>query len=314
MNIYRVLTLTALLLLLSSGCTVNEADPSVSSSSKLRILCTTGMLSDPLTDIIGTTAEIKTLMGPGVDPHLYKPSPGDVREISSSDLVLYHGHHLEGRMGDVLERADGETRDGRTRRAIAVTERIPDEQLISTETGTVDPHLWMDISLWRQVAHELREILSEVDPSNSAQFESRISKLDQELSLLDEQIQDLIFAIPEQNRVLVTAHDAFGYFGRRYGLEVIGIQGISTESEASIQRVNSLVRLLTDRKIPAVFVESTVPERNVRALIEGCASLGHTLQIGGVLYSDAPGPPDSGADRWRSMVLHNAQVISRALQ
>lgn len=314
MNIYRKIAVLSILLLWSAGCTVNETAPAVSSTSKLQILCTTGMLSDPLQDLIGSEAEIKTLMGPGVDPHLYKPSPGDVRQINASDLVIYHGHHLEGRMADALERAEGMTRDGRSRRAVAVSERIAVDQLIITETGTVDPHLWMDISLWRQVAWELHEILIEIDPDNSEQLKSNIEQLDQELVLLDKKVAELIDSIPESKRVLVTAHDAFGYFGKKYGLEVIGIQGISTESEASIKRVNSLVEMLTERKIPAVFVESTVPERNVRALIEGCSALGHTLKIGGVLYSDAPGPPGSGADRWRDMVLHNARVISKALQ
>lgn len=314
MSIYRKMVLITLLLIWWPGCGASDSTSATSDSGKLQILCTTGMLSGPLSDIVGSHAEITTLMGPGVDPHLYKPSPGDVRQISSSDLVLYHGHHLEGRMGDVLERADGITRDGRTRRAVAVTERISDDRLIVTGSGTVDPHLWMDVSLWREVAGELHKILAEIDPSNSSYFKSRSSELEQELILLDEKVEALLVAIPQQRRVLVTAHDAFGYFGRRYGLEVIGIQGISTESEASIQRVNSLVEMLTSRQIPAVFVESTVPERNVRALIEGCASLGHTLRIGGVLYSDAPGPPESGADRWKTMILHNAQVVSEALR
>ena len=310
----RSVVLLALGLLYLCGCTGNSSTASTNATGKMRILCTTGMLSGPLSDIVGSDAEITTLMGPGVDPHLYKPSPGDVRQIMASDLVLYHGHHLEGRMGEVLSRAGGTTRDGRIRRAFAVTERISEHRLIITSRGTVDPHLWMDISLWIDVAREIEQILAEVDPENGARFASAISQLEQELILLDKQVQTLLAAIPEQRRILVTAHDAFGYFGRRYGLEVIGIQGISTESEASIQRVNSLVKMLTERKIPAVFVESTVPERNVRALIEGCEARGHPLRIGGVLYSDAPGPPGSGADRWKSMVLHNAQVISEALR
>ncbi|HIC23287.1 MAG TPA: manganese transporter [Planctomycetes bacterium] len=314
MRNYRSVVLLSLGLLYLCGCTGNSSTASTTATGKMRILCTTGMLSGPLSDIVGSHAEITTLMGPGVDPHLYKPSPGDVRQISSADLVLYHGHHLEGRMGEVLSRAEGLTRDGRSRRAFAVTERISEHRLIITASGTVDPHLWMDISLWRDVAREIEQILVEVDPENSARFSSAILRLEQELILLDEQVDTLLAAIPEQRRILVTAHDAFGYFGRRYDLEVIGIQGISTESEASIQRVNSLVEMLTARKIPAVFVESTVPERNVRALIEGCEARGHLLRIGGVLYSDAPGPPGSGAGRWKTMVLHNARVISEALR
>lgn len=310
------MALLAILLLSAVGCVskITPATAKPASSGRLQILCTTSMLSGPLSDLVGTHANIVTLMGPGVDPHLYKPSPGDVRQITSSDLVFFHGHHLEGRMGDVLEQAEGLTRDGRTRRAIAVTERIENDRLIVTDAGTVDPHLWMDISIWRDVIKELQLILAETDPENAAYFELAYLELDKNLALLDEKVEALLAKIPEKQRVLVTAHDAFGYFGKRYGLEVIGIQGISTESEASIHRINSLVEMLTSRQIPAVFVESTVPERNVRALIEGCAANGHTLRIGGVLYSDAPGPPDSNAHRWRAMVLHNATVISEALR
>ena len=198
------------------------------------------MLSGPLSDIVGSHAEITTLMGPGVDPHLYKPSPGDVRQISSSDLVLFHGHHLEGRMGEVLSRAEGVTRDGRTRRAFAVTERIPEDRLIVTTSGTVDPHLWMDISLWLDVAREIERILAEVDPANSAEFASSITQLEHELTLLDEQVEALLASIPQQRRVLVTAHDAFGYFGRRYGLEVLGSVGAVGHAERTATVLDAL--------------------------------------------------------------------------
>jgi len=157
-------------------------------------------------------------------------------------------------------------------------------------------------------------VLTSIDSDHQVDYEQSLEQLVKELTLLDAQVFDLIAEIPEALRILVTAHDAFGYFGRRYQMEVMGIQGISTESEASIDRVNRLVETLSSRKIPAIFVESTVSERNVRALIEGCASLGHHLRIGGVLFSDAPGPPGSTAERWRDMVLQNARVISEALR
>ena len=272
------------------------------------------MIAGPMRTLVGSHAEVSSLMGAGVDPHLYKPSPTDVQRLLDADLVLFHGHHLEGRMGDILHSRNSSGVDPNLHRFIAISERIPRERLIHSSADTIDPHLWMDISLWIEVIRQMKDVLTSIDSDHQVDYEQSLEQLVKELTLLDAQVFDLIAEIPEALRILVTAHDAFGYFGRRYQMEVMGIQGISTESEASIDRVNRLVETLSSRKIPAIFVESTVSERNVRALIEGCASLGHHLRIGGVLFSDAPGPPGSTAERWRDMVLQNARVISEALR
>lgn len=294
-----------------SGCI---GSPSLPSPHSLQILCTTEMIAGPLRSLVGSHVQVSSLMGAGVDPHLYKPSPTDVQRILDADLVLYHGHHLEGRMGDILDHGNSSGPGSKRHHYIAISESIPQARLIHSAAGTVDPHLWMDISLWIEVIQQMKEVLISIDPEHVSDYEKSLKPLVEELTRLDAQVFDLIAKIPESRRILVTAHDAFGYFGKRYQLEVMGIQGISTESEASIDRVNRLVETLSSRKIPAVFVESTVPERNVRALIEGCAALGHNLKIGGVLFSDAPGPAGSGAERWRDMVLQNARVISEALR
>ena len=307
----RTLTCSLLLLIPGFGC---GSPGTLAPKAEVQILCTTEMLAGPMRTLCGPHADVTSLMGAGVDPHLYKPSPGDVQRILDADLVLFHGHHLEGRMGEILGGHGGEHREASNRRFIAICERIDDQRLIRSSAGTIDPHLWMDISLWQDVIEQMELVLSELDPDHREYFRSAAATLDEELELLDEQVMQMLAMIPEKRRILVTAHDAFGYFGRRYRLEVMGIQGISTESEASIDRVNTLVATLSERNVPAVFVESTVPERNIRALIEGCSSLGHSLEIGGVLFSDAPGPEGSGAARWRDMVLHDARVISEALR
>ena len=201
-----------------------------------------------------------------------------------------------------------------TVKAVAVCESIPAEKLIQDESEAIDPHFWLDVPLWLEVCSSLMEVLKEQGELSAGDLEQRHSELVSDLTQLDALVVSTLEPIPSGRRVLVTAHDAFAYFGQRYGFEVHGIQGISTESEPSLMRVNQLVNLLCERRIPSIFVESTVPERNVRALIEGCRKLGHQLKVGGKLYSDAPGPPESGADTWSKMVIHNARTIAEGLR
>jgi len=201
-----------------------------------------------------------------------------------------------------------------TVKAIAVCEKIPTGDLILDESEAVDPHFWLDVPLWLKVCANLKSTLLESGQLPNEDLNRRYSELVSELETLHQSVIATLAPVQPSKRVLVTAHDAFAYFGNRYGFEVHGIQGISTESEPSLKRVNQLVKLLSDRKIPSIFVESTVPERNVLALIEGCQKLGHQLTVGGKLYSDAPGPPQSGADSWSKMVRHNAQTIAEGLK
>ncbi len=291
-----------------AGCKGPEPE---SSTDVLKILCTTEMLAEPVRRLVPPEIQVEHLMGSGVDPHLYKPTPKDLRKILRADLVFYHGHHLEGRMSEMLSQLE---ENSPTVKAIAICEKVPAVDLILDESGTVDPHFWLDVPLWLKVCASLKSALLESGQLPIDDLNRRHSELVSDLEALHQSVISTLASIPSAKRVLVTAHDAFAYFGNRYEFEVHGIQGISTESEPSLKRVNQLVKLLSERKIPAIFVESTVPERNVLALIEGCQKLGHQLTVGGKLYSDAPGPPESGADSWSKMVRHNAQTIAEGLR
>jgi manganese/zinc/iron transport system substrate-binding protein len=275
----------------------------------LKVVATIGMLGDAARQIAGDRANVTSLMNEGVDPHTYKPTPGDVRAMSGADVILYNGLHLEGRMADVIVRMAGR------RSVVRATETI-DESLLREPAefaGHFDPHVWFDVSLWKSVVGRVRDALIEKDPAGKEAYALAASEY---LLLLDElhaYAKASIASIPEKNRVLVTAHDAFGYFGRAYGLEVLAIQGISTDSEASLQDINALVDTLVARKVPAVFIESSVPRKTIDALIEGCKGRGHTVRVGGELFSDALGRKGTAAGTYVGMVLHNVEAVTRAL-
>lgn len=261
----------------------------------------------------GDRVEVETLMGPGVDPHLYKPSESDVLDIAEADIVLYVGLHLEGRMGEVLERASD------TRPVVAVTEEIEKEhsdRLLKPVafSGAYDPHIWMDVSLWAETVDSVEAALSELDPAHAAGYRQRAAAYRAELMELHEYVRQQIATIPEQSRVLVTAHDAFNYYGRAYGLEVRGLQGISTETEAGVGDVQSLASLLAERKIKAVFVESSVPRRNIEAVQAAAKARGQEVTIGGELFSDAMGEEGTPEGTYIGMIRHNTDTIVEALR
>ncbi|MGE3163312.1 MAG: metal ABC transporter solute-binding protein, Zn/Mn family [Planctomycetota bacterium] len=292
------------------GAEVSSAPATYSGPGPIGVTCTVGMLADLVRAVGGNRLEVTTLMGPGTDPHLYKTSPGDVKQLGAADLVLYCGHHLEGKMGDTLERVSRRTP------TVAVCERIDPTRLLGDPEApdAVDPHLWFDVTLWREAADVIRAALAAFDPSHASAYEDRARALATDLTELDRWVRDQIARIPENRRVLVTAHDAFRYFGRAYGVEVLAIQGLSTDSEASVQKVNELVSTIVERGIRAVFVESTVSAKNIRSLVEGCAARGHTVAIGGSLFSDAMGAAGTPGGTYSGMVRHNVQTIVEALK
>jgi manganese/zinc/iron transport system substrate-binding protein len=280
------------------------------SQSPVSVVTTTSIIADTARRIGGENTDVRSLMGEGVDPHLYKASPGDLRLLSAANLVLHNGLHLEGRMADALEKLS-------TRKpVVAVTARIPTNLLRKVSEGhdSYDPHVWFDVSLWLTVAEHIRDTLIEYDRANEAGYRARFQSFEAELRELHTWCRDEIQKIPSPRRLLVTAHDAFGYLGRAYGLEVKGIQGLSTDSEASLQDIRHLVDLLVQRDIPAVFVESSVSPKAVEALVEGSQSRGHALTIGGELFSDTLGPPYSPAGSYLGMVRHNVLTITSALK
>lgn len=275
-----------------------------------RVVCTIGMIADIARRIAGPHAQVIGLMGEGVDPHLYKPTRTDIATLTRADVVLYNGLLLEGKMTDALIRVAGSGR-----RVVAVTEALDESYLLEPESfqGHADPHVWMDPRAWSGASSVIETTLAEALPQHAEDVRAAGSQARAEIDALDAWAEATLATIPEDRRVLVTAHDAFNYFGRRYGFEVVGIQGLSTESEAGVRDIEKLVDLLVERRIPAVFIESTVSDRNIKALIAGARARGHEVALGGSLLSDAMGAPGTPEGTYIGMIAHNVRTITTAL-
>lgn len=293
-------------LFLSAGC----GDPPAPAAGGIRAVCTVGMVADIVKNVAGDRVAVEGIIGEGVDPHLYKPTAADVKRLQSADLIFYNGLMLEGKVGDVLVRL---ARSGKP--VYAVTEAILDEggYVLSDESSHHDPHVWMDVRGWIRATEVVAKALAEFDPDGADAYAAGAVAYQAELGKLDAYAKKAIASIPEERRVLVTAHDAFHYMARAYGLEVRAIQGLSTESEAGVKDIEDLVRFLVARKIPAIFVESSVSEKNVRSLAEGTAAKGHEVAIGGKLFSDAMGAAGTYEGSYIGMIDHNVTTIVRAL-
>jgi manganese/zinc/iron transport system substrate-binding protein len=276
----------------------------------LRVVATTGMIADIVRVLAGERAEVTALMGEGVDPHLYRATRSDMARMLEADVIFYNGLLLEGKMTDALVRV---ARSGKP--VFAVTELIDESYLMAPPAfaGAFDPHVWMDPIAWMKAVEVVRGNLVQLDPAGGAVYDANAAAYLDRLQALDAYAHEVLASVPADRRVLVTAHDAFGYFGRRYGFGVQGIQGLSTESEAGLKRIEELVAFLVERKIPAVFVESTIPEQSVRALIAGARARGHEVTIGGTLFSDAMGRPGTYEGTYVGMIDHNVTLIGRAL-
>jgi manganese/zinc/iron transport system substrate-binding protein len=275
----------------------------------VNVVATIAMAGDLAVNVGGDRVTVKNIMGEGIDPHLYKASPGDVRLLSDADVILYSGLHLEGRMADLIVKMAGRTT------VVQVTDSI-DEKLLREPPefeGHFDPHVWFDVSLWSTASTRVRDALIAKDPTGKDTYTKNAEDYAKLLAELHTYAKDTIATIPASNRVMVTAHDAFGYFGAAYGLEVLAIQGISTDSEASLQDINALVDTLVSRKVPAVFIESSVPRKTIDALVEGCKARGHAVTIGGELFSDAMGKPGTAEGTYVGMVVHNVETVTKAL-
>lgn len=274
------------------------------------VVATVEMIADIAREVAGDRAVVNGIIGEGVDPHLYKPTSTDVKALQAADLIFYNGLMLEGKMSDVLVRLAGSGK-----KVFAVTEAILDDSdyVISDESEHYDPHVWMDVRGWKKAVAVVERALCEFDPAHADSYQENAAAYQESLTRLDDYARTAIASIPEAQRVLVTAHDAFHYLSRAYGIEVRGVQGMSTESEAGVKDIETLVSFLVERKIPAVFVESSVSDKNVRALLEGAAAKGHRVVIGGELYSDAMGPADTYEGTYIGMIDHNVTTITRAL-
>jgi len=283
-----------------------RAEPAA--DGRLRVMATTTVVADLVRQVGGSHVAVDSLMAAGIDPHSYKATPRDADRLAAADLVVASGLHLEGKLADLLERL------GRRVPVVAVADVLPKDRLLPVAAGLYDPHVWFDAALWSGCPTAVAEALAKLDPAHAADYRGRATDHAAALVALDGELRERLAAIPESRRVLVTAHDAFQYFGRAYGIAVVGVQGTSTESEAGLGDINRLVDLLVERRIPAVFVETSVSDRNVAALVEGAAARGHAVTLGGRLYSDSLGEPGSGADTLAGALRANVATIVAGLQ
>lgn len=305
--IFKRITAVFLTCLLLSAC--GGSDKQVE-NDKLSVVTTTGMIADLVKNVGKDSVQVQALMGPGVDPHLYKATQGDLGRLQAADIIFYNGLHLEGKMGEVFEKLE------RIKNVVPVTGRIDVSRLLSDPIykDAHDPHVWFDVNLWSSTIEVVVEILSKEDPENAAFYQQNGQDFNTELQLLDHWVRTQISTVPEDKRIMITAHDAFNYFGRAYDIEVRGLQGISTLSEFGLKDRVDLVNFIVEKQIKAVFVETSVSQRNIDAIIEGCQQKGHDVIVGGYLYSDAMGAEGTPEGTYVGMVRANVNTIVKSLR
>ena len=307
----QCLILVLLTSFLLSACKTSPGESNAAISDRtIKVVTTTGMIADIVQNVGGDRVNVESLMGPGVDPHLYKASEGDVIRLQEADVIFYNGLHLEAQMGEVLERLNEFGR-----RTVAVTDTI-DRSLLESPpafAGNYDPHVWFDVTMWMKAVEQVQATLIEMDPDHASEYEANAEAYLKELEALHQYVLDQASTIPAEQRVLITAHDAFNYFGRIYGFDVRGLQGISTEAQAGTADVQELASFIAEKKIPAIFVESSVPRRNVEAVQAAVQAKGFNVEIGGSLYSDAMGTAGTPEGTYIGMVRHNIDTIVKAL-
>ena len=319
-----VAVFTSAVFLLAAGCSRSGSPSSEAGATKaeaatirhysgaypIRIVTTCGMVTDIVQQVGGNKVAVTGLLGQGVDPHLYKPTRNDVKQLMEAEIVFYSGLMLEGRMADTLTRV---ARGGKL--VFAVTEQIDEKYLREPPDfhGHWDPHVWMDVTAWSQCVGFIANVLREFDPGNASHYQQNATAYRSELEKLDNYVRQVIATIPREQRVLVTAHDAFGYFSRAYDIPVASAQGVSTESEAGVDDINKLFDMVVAKRIPAIFVESSVNPKNIQAVLEGTAQKGHKVAVGGELFSDAMGKSNTYEGTYIGMIDHNATTIARAL-
>ncbi|MBB6694479.1 zinc ABC transporter substrate-binding protein [Cohnella xylanilytica] len=304
-------------LVLIAGCLAaaltacgERSSSSSGDAGKLKATATIGMIADVAGEVGGEHVQVTGLMKAGVDPHLFKASEGDIAKLDGADIIFYNGLHLEGKMVDILENM------GKKKRVVAVSDPIDRSKLRSGSQMQTeyDPHIWFDVRHWMTATEAIRDALSELDPEHAADYRANAEAYLGKLRDLHEEVAEKIGTLPEESRVLVTAHDAFGYFGDAYGVKVMGLQGISTASEAGTKDVTDLRDYLVENKIKAVFIESSVPRKAIDAVIQGAKEKGHDLKIGGELFSDAMGEEGTPEGTYIGMVRHNVDTIVAALK
>ncbi len=292
------------------GCSSGSDEANGSEENPINVVTTIAQIGDITENIGGDLVEVNSLMGPGVDPHLYNAVQGDIQKMTEADIIFYNGLHLEGQMGEIFAEMKQE------KPTIPVAENIPKEKLLADpESPDIsDPHVWFDINLWKYAAEAVRDGLIELDPDNKETYTQNTAAYLKELDELNDYALERFEEIPEQSRVLVTAHDAFNYFGKAYGFEVMGLQGLSTESDYGVNDIQRIINVLVERNIKGVFVESSVSERSINAVVEGAKEEGQEVSIGGELYSDAMGEAGTEEGTYIGMFKHNVETIVESLK
>lgn len=311
-QVVKQVALCHFIIILFMGC-ANKAADNNQKSGKLNIVATTGMVADAVKNVVGDKADVTALMGPGVDPHLYKATQGDLTKLTNADVVFYNGLHLEGKMQEIFEKM------ARTKTVYAITNDLAETSLRPLEGGEnskykYDPHIWFNVKLWSKTLKGIAEKLSEVDKANAPSYQKNYMTYEQKLLSLHNKIVEDVTAIPTAQRVLITSHDAFGYLGDAYNFEVNALQGISTVNEFGLQDVKQLVDFITSKNIKSIFVESSVPRKPLEAVIAGCKDKGSSVSIGGELFSDAMGAAGTPEGTYVGMVEHNFSTIINALK
>lgn len=300
-------------ILLLVACGGAQPEQPADADAPLNVLATTQQIADAVQHVAGDTVELTMLLGPGIDPHTYVATESDIRAFQNADVIFYNGHHLEAQLERVFDQLSGE--DGKT--VLALAEQIDETKLLGWEPEAglpKDPHVWNDVRLWQEVIAIMRDTLSEVDPANAATYQANAASYGAELDDLHAYMLEQVENIPQEHRVLITAHDAFGYLGRTYGLSVEAVQGLSTETEASTADVQALAEIVAERGVPAIFIETTISPRTIEAVQQAVrAETGNEVAIGGELYSDAMGSPGTPEGTYIGMMRHNIDTIVRAL-
>ncbi len=280
-------------------------------SDKLQVVCTTTMITDLVENIGGDSIQVNGLMGAGVDPHLYKASEGDVTKLYNADIIFYNGLHLEGKLVEVFEKME---QQGKAQ--VALAEKLDKSGLIGSDyfASNYDPHVWFNIGYFRSFAETVTSELAAIDSKNASYYRQNLEMYLEELQQLETEIRTTINALPKEKRILVTAHDAFNYFGETYDFQVVGLQGLSTATEAGVKDVQRLSEFIIENKVAAIFIESSVPRRTIEALQEAVLSKGHEVKIGGSLYSDALGDKGTVEGTYLGMFRYNVNTIVDALK
>ncbi|MFA9556695.1 metal ABC transporter solute-binding protein, Zn/Mn family [Evansella sp. AB-rgal1] len=293
-------------ILFIGGC--NNETSTNEEEGAIQVVTTISQIGEPLSVIGGDRVKVESLMGPSVDPHLYNATQGDISTIEGADLIFYNGLDLEANMVEIFESIS------KNKPVLAIGETLSEDKLLEEEPGVVDPHIWFDIDLWKLALEAAVEELKKYSPEDSDYFNDNMESYFAELDALNEEAQEQISQIPEKHRVLVTAHDAFGYFGNKFSMEVIGLQGLSTEDEIGVSDINDTIAIIKEFEIPAIFVESSIDSRTINSVIEGAKSDGIDVELGGELFSDAMGNPGTEKGTYIGMYRHNVETIYNALK